>query len=63
MIYGIGTDITEVKRYFRNAFDRSNIAIMNKLNNCTQVIHKYKTNYILNNPKSLYEMKEQVCQE
>lgn len=52
-------DITEVKRYFRNAFDRSNIAIMNKLNNCTQVIHKYKTNYILNNPKSLYEMKEQ----
>jgi len=52
-------DVYEVKRYFKNALDRSNNAILNILNNNTQLVLKYKTNYLLNNPIRLYEMKEQ----
>ncbi len=52
-------DITEVRRYFETALERSNNAILNLLNSYTQTVLKYKTNYILNNPKALYEMKEQ----
>ena len=52
-------DIEEVRRYFKTALDRSNNAILNLLNSYTQTIFKYKTNYLLNNPKALYEMKEQ----
>ncbi len=52
-------DINEVQIYFKNALERSNNAILNLLNSYTQLIFKYKTNYILNNPKALYEMKEQ----
>ena len=52
-------DVSEVKRYFKNALDRSNNAILNILNNNTQLVLKYKTNYLLNNPIRLYEMKEQ----
>ena len=52
-------DIVEVRRYFENSLDRCNNAILNLLNNYTQTVFKYKTNYILNNPKALYEMKEQ----
>ncbi len=52
-------DINEVKRYFETALERSNNAILNLLNSYTQTLFKYKTNYILNNPKALYEMKEQ----
>ena len=52
-------DINEVQIYFKNALERSNNAILNLLNNCTQTVLKFKTNYLLNNPKALYEMKEQ----
>lgn len=52
-------DINEVRRYFKNAYDRANNSILNILNNCTQTILKYKTNYILNNPMKLYEIQEQ----
>ena len=52
-------DINEVKRYFKGAYDRSNNAIMNILNNAKQNILKYKSNYILNNPTKLYDIQEQ----
>ena len=52
-------DIYEVRRYFETALDRCNNAILNLLNSYTQTLFKYKTNYLLNNPKALYEMKEQ----
>ncbi len=52
-------DIEEVKRYFRNAFERANNSIDNTIYNCTQLLNKYKSNYILNNPMKLYEMQEQ----
>ena len=52
-------DIEEVRRYFITAKDRLNNSVQNKIFNLKELIKKYKTNYILNNPNSLYEMKEQ----
>ncbi len=52
-------DIEEVRRYFQSAFDRVNNSINNKLFSLNQLINKYKSNYLLNNPIRLYEMKEQ----
>ena len=52
-------DIEEVRRYFMTAKDRLNNSVQNKIFNLKELIKKYKTNYILNNPNSLYEMKEQ----
>lgn len=52
-------DITEVRRYFKNTFDRCNNSILNILNNATQNLQKYRTNYIINNPIKLYEIQEQ----
>ena len=52
-------DIVEVRRYFSNAKDRINTSISNKLDSYSELLKKYKTNYIINNPMRLYEMKEQ----
>jgi len=52
-------DIEEVKRYFKTARERCNISIENKLYSYNQLLNKFKSNYILNNPIRLYEMKEQ----
>lgn len=52
-------DKYEILRYLSSARERINISIHNKLNNYMDLLSKYKTNYILNNPVSLYEMKEQ----
>ena len=48
-------DIVEVKRYFLNAKDRINTSISNKLDSYSELLKKYKSNYIINNPKVLYE--------
>ncbi len=52
-------DIEEVRRYFKTAFERINNSMENKLFSLNQLLNKYKSNYILNNPIRLYEMKEQ----
>jgi len=52
-------DIEEVKRYFLSARERCNNSMDNKLYTYNQLLNKFKTNYILNNPIRLYEMKEQ----
>ena len=52
-------DVEEVRRYFRTAFERANNSIENIIFSCTQLLNKYKTNYIINNPIKLYEMQEQ----
>ena len=52
-------DIEEVRRYFVSSKDRINNAIINKLDSLNELLKKYKSNYILNNPMRLYEMKEQ----
>ena len=40
-------------------YDRLNNSIKTKLDNYIHIIDKYKSNYILNNPKILYENKKQ----
>lgn len=52
-------DIEEVRRYFKNTFERVNTLIENVLYSYNQLLIKYKSNYLLNNPIRLYEMKEQ----
>ena len=52
-------DIEEVRRYFKNAFERINTSIDNKLYSYNQLLNKFKGNYILNNPIKLYEIQEQ----
>ncbi len=52
-------DIEEVRRYFKNAMQRCHTSIENIIYSYTQLLNKYKSNYILNNPIRLYEMKEQ----
>ena len=52
-------DIEEIKRYFKTTKERINNSIENKLFSYEELLKKYKTNYILNNPLRLYEMKEQ----
>ncbi len=52
-------DKNEILRYLSNCRERINIAIDNKLSSYSEIIKKYKSNYLLNNPKRLYEMKEQ----
>lgn len=52
-------DKHELKRYLINARDRLNISIDNKLFNYNELLKKFKSNYLLNNPNRLYEMKEQ----
>ncbi len=52
-------DINEVKRYFKTTRERCNIAITNRIFSYQELLKKYKSNYILNNPIKLYEMQEQ----
>jgi len=52
-------DKEEIKRYLISARERLNNALSNKLFSYNQLLNKYKTNYLLNNPIRLYEMKEQ----
>lgn len=52
-------DINEVKRYFKTTKERCNIDITNKVFSYQELLKKYKSNYILNNPIKLYEMQEQ----
>ena len=52
-------DKEEILRYLVNAKERCNNSIENKLDSYVQLLNKYKSNYLLNNPIRLYEMKEQ----
>lgn len=52
-------DKEEILRYLSNARNRVKKSLYNKLDSYKEVLSKYKTNYLLNNPIRLYEMKEQ----
>jgi exodeoxyribonuclease VII large subunit len=52
-------DKEEIIRYFINARERCNNSMENKLYSYNQLLNRYKSNYLLNNPIRLYEMKEQ----
>ncbi len=52
-------DKEEIKRYLLNTKDRINTSLENKLETYNELLNRYKTNYLLNNPMKLYEIKEQ----
>ena len=52
-------DKEEILRYLSNARERVKKSLYNKLDSYKSELNKYKTNYLLNNPIRLYEMKEQ----
>lgn len=52
-------DKEEILRYLDNCKNRVKKAMLNKLDSSNFLLNKYKSNYLLNNPIRLYEMKEQ----
>jgi exodeoxyribonuclease VII large subunit len=52
-------DVEEVRRYFVSSKERINNAIINKLDSLTELLKKYKSNYILNNPNVLYDSEKE----
>ena len=52
-------DIEEVKRYFVTTREKIQTSIENKLYTYNQLLNRFKSNYILNNPMKLYEIQEQ----
>jgi len=49
----------EIEKWLKNYHIRMYNAINNKIDALTITLNKYKNNYILNNPLSIYEVKEQ----
>lgn len=49
----------EILRYLVSCKERLNTALDNKIYSYSQILNKYKTNYLLNNPRRMYEVKEQ----
>ena len=52
-------DKDEIKAYLQTCKTRINNALQNKLENSSEILKKYKLNYILNNPTRLYDIQEQ----
>ena len=52
-------DKEEIISYLNTCKNRINNALSNKLENSYEILKKYKSNYILNNPIRLYDMQEQ----
>lgn len=53
------SDQEDIIKYLKTTRDRINNAILNKLSSSKELINKYKSNYILNNPSRLYDKNEQ----
>lgn len=53
------SDKEDIIKYLKTTRERVNNAIMNRLYSYNELIKKYKSNYILNNPIRLYDIKEQ----
>lgn len=51
------SDKEDILKYLKTTKERVNNAILNRLYSCNELIKKYKSNYILNNPRVLYENK------
>ena len=52
-------DKEEIISYLDTCKSRINNALQNKLDNSYEILKKYKSNYILNNPNRLYDIQEQ----
>ena len=53
------SDKEDILKYLKTTKEGVNNAILNRLYSCNELIKKYKSNYILNNPMRLYDIKEQ----
>ncbi len=53
------SDKEDILKYLKTTKERVNNAILNRLYSYNELIKKYKSNYILNNPMRLYDIKEQ----
>ena len=53
------SDKEDIIKYLKSTRERVNNAIMNRLYSYNELIKKYRSNYILNNPMRLYDIKEQ----
>lgn len=53
------SDKEDIIKYLKSTHERVNNAIQNRLYSYNELIKKYKSNYILNNPMRLYDIKEQ----
>ena len=53
------SDKEDIIKYLKSTRERVNNAIQNRLYSYNELIKKYKSNYILNNPMRLYDIKEQ----
>ena len=53
------SDKEDIVKYLKTTRERVNNAILNRLYSYNELIKKYKSNYILNNPMRLYDIKEQ----
>lgn len=53
------SDKEDILKYLKTTKERVNNAILNRLYSYNELIKKYKSNYILNNPMRLYNIKEQ----
>ena len=51
------SDKEDILKYLKTTKERVNNAILNRLYSYNELIKKYKSNYILNNPRVLYENK------
>lgn len=52
-------DRGEILRYLDTCRGRLKKVLLNKIDNYREILKKYKSNYLLNNPKRMYEVKEQ----
>ena len=53
------SDKEDIVKYLKTTRERVNNAILNRLYSYNELIKKYKSNYMLNNPMRLYDIKEQ----
>lgn len=53
----------DIESYLSDVVNRLSTALLNKVNHYNEKINKYKTNYILNNPLKMYDIKYKKLEE
>ena len=53
----------DIESYLSDVVNRLSAALLNKVNHYNEKINKYKTNYILNNPLKMYDIKYKKLEE
>jgi exodeoxyribonuclease VII large subunit len=47
----------DIENYLSDAVTRMNKCLVNKINYCNEIMNKYKSNYIINNPMRMFDTK------